>query len=210
MQRLARAIHQRSPLFDLAERITDQRFDLLCRSCATERQAPDLGCHDSKAATLFACTGSLDRRIHCQQVSLERDLVHCRNNVGNPDRGRIDLAHRSNRVRYDVAALLCHHPRRRRKQGGLAGVISSLTDRCRDLLHTGGSLFQTGRLLVGSTGNRIRRGTQFIQRHTHSIRSGTHLVQRCSHPFKRFIQGCGHDAYFIPGVQIEIARQVSF
>ena len=82
-QYLAGFIDELRALDHLADRILDQRLDLLGRLGAAGCQVAHFGGDDRKTAALFAGARRFDRGIERQQIRLKRDLVDHADDVGD-------------------------------------------------------------------------------------------------------------------------------
>ncbi|MCW0372391.1 hypothetical protein NB710_003328 [Xanthomonas sacchari] len=146
----ARLVDQGRAFGDAADRLVDQRLDLLGGIGRTLGEGAHLGGDHGEAAALIAGARGLDGRVQCQDVGLEGDAVDHADDVGDLLRRGLDPVHGGDHVADHVAALRGHRGGAGRKLVGLACVLGVLLDRGGQLFHRGGGALQAGRLLFGA------------------------------------------------------------
>ena len=136
--------------FDILDRGTDQRLDLLGGFGAALRQRTHFACHHGKTAALLASARCFDGGVERQDVGLESDRIDHTNDVGNLARAVGDVLHAGHHLAHHFAAARGGLGCVGGELVGLACGIGRLRHGGGQLFHAGCGLFEVGRRLLGT------------------------------------------------------------
>ena len=181
LHRLAGVADEPRTGFDPLDARADQALDLFGRFGRAAREVAHFAGDHRKAAALLSRTRGFDRSVQRKDVGLERDAVDDADDVGDLLRARVDLVHRRDDLRDDLATACGDFSCRRGELIRLACRVGGLLDGAGELLHRRCSLLQVARGLLGARAQVLVAGRDF------AARVGDR-VDRIAHAAKRLLE----------------------
>ena len=105
LHRATRIAYQRGAVIHLGLRVFDQFLDIVGRVAAAASQFAHFLCHDGKATAMLASPRCFYRGVERQQVGLEGNAVHQRDDLANLVGGVGNIFHGGDHVRHHLTAL---------------------------------------------------------------------------------------------------------